>query len=99
MASGAASITARPSISFSLYAVARQHLASTPWTKLSCSLGLCHACAIHMALYHCLTETSMGVVNIEIGAQMQDEIRTEWVTYKQAQRLTSLGRTTLWRLV
>ena len=30
---------------------------------------------------------------------MQDEIRAEWVDYKQAQLLTSLGRTTLWRLV
>jgi excisionase family DNA binding protein len=30
---------------------------------------------------------------------VQDEIKTEWVSYKQAQLLTSLGRTTLWRLV
>jgi excisionase family DNA binding protein len=30
---------------------------------------------------------------------MQDDIRAEWVDYKQAQLLTSLGRTTLWRLV
>jgi len=30
---------------------------------------------------------------------VQDDIRSEWVTYKQAQLLTSLGRTTLWRLV
>jgi len=30
---------------------------------------------------------------------VQEEIRSEWVTYKQAQLLTSLGRTTLWRLV
>jgi excisionase family DNA binding protein len=30
---------------------------------------------------------------------VQDGIRTEWVDYKQAQLLTSLGRTTLWRLV
>ena len=30
---------------------------------------------------------------------MQDEIRAEWVDYKQGQLLTSLGRTTLWRLV
>jgi excisionase family DNA binding protein len=30
---------------------------------------------------------------------VQEEIRSEWLTYKQAQLLTSLGRTTLWRLV
>ena len=30
---------------------------------------------------------------------MQEEIRSEWLDYKQAQLLTSLGRTTLWRLV
>lgn len=30
---------------------------------------------------------------------MQDEISPEWLTYKQAQVLTSLGRTTLWRAV
>jgi excisionase family DNA binding protein len=30
---------------------------------------------------------------------VQEEIRSEWVDYKQAQLLTSLGRTTLWRLV
>jgi excisionase family DNA binding protein len=30
---------------------------------------------------------------------VQDEIRSEWVDYKSAQLLTSLGRTTLWRLV
>jgi excisionase family DNA binding protein len=30
---------------------------------------------------------------------VQDEIRADWVDYKQAQLLTSLGRTTLWRLV
>jgi hypothetical protein len=29
---------------------------------------------------------------------MQEEISSEWVDYKQAQRLTSLGRTTLWRI-
>lgn len=30
---------------------------------------------------------------------METEIRPEWITYDEAQRLTSLGRTTLWRLV
>lgn len=30
---------------------------------------------------------------------MQTEIRPEWITYDEAQCLTSLGRTTLWRLV
>jgi excisionase family DNA binding protein len=30
---------------------------------------------------------------------VQDEITAQWVDYKQAQTLTSLGRTTLWRLV
>ena len=30
---------------------------------------------------------------------MQDETRSDWVDYKSAQLLTSLGRTTLWRLV
>jgi excisionase family DNA binding protein len=30
---------------------------------------------------------------------VEEEIRSEWLTYKQAQVLTSLGRTTLWRLV
>lgn len=29
---------------------------------------------------------------------MQTEIKPTWVTYEEAQRLTSLGRTTLWRL-
>ncbi len=30
---------------------------------------------------------------------MEKEIIAEWVTYQQAQRLVSLGRTTLWKLV
>ena len=29
---------------------------------------------------------------------MQEEISSEWITYEDAQRLTSLGRTTLWRI-
>ncbi len=29
---------------------------------------------------------------------MQEEITPEWITYEEAQRLTSLGRTTLWKL-
>ena len=29
---------------------------------------------------------------------MQEEISSEWLTYEDAQRLTSLGRTTLWRI-
>lgn len=29
---------------------------------------------------------------------MQTEIKPTWITYEEAQRLTSLGRTTLWRL-
>ena len=29
---------------------------------------------------------------------MQDEITPEWITYEEARRLTSLGRTTLWRI-
>jgi excisionase family DNA binding protein len=27
-----------------------------------------------------------------------EEISSEWITYEDAQRLTSLGRTTLWRI-
>ena len=30
---------------------------------------------------------------------MQMEIVPTWITYEEAQRLTSLGRTTLWRMV
>ncbi len=30
---------------------------------------------------------------------MQTEIKPTWITYEEAQRLTSLGRTTLWRIV
>ena len=30
---------------------------------------------------------------------MQTEIQPAWLTYGEAQRLTSLGRTTVWRLV
>jgi excisionase family DNA binding protein len=30
--------------------------------------------------------------------QLQQEIAPEWITYEEAQRLTSLGRTTLWRI-
>ena len=29
---------------------------------------------------------------------MQTENKAEWITYEEAQRLTSLGRTTLWRI-
>jgi excisionase family DNA binding protein len=29
---------------------------------------------------------------------MQAEIKPEWISYGDAQRLTSLGRTTLWRI-
>ncbi len=29
---------------------------------------------------------------------MHTEIEPTWITYKEAQRLTSLGRTTLWRI-
>ena len=29
---------------------------------------------------------------------MQEEITPEWITYKEAQRMVGLGRTTLWRL-
>jgi excisionase family DNA binding protein len=30
---------------------------------------------------------------------VQTTIKPEWITYEEAQHLTSLGRTTLWRLV
>jgi excisionase family DNA binding protein len=30
---------------------------------------------------------------------VQAEIMPTWITYEEAQRLTSLGRTTLWRMV
>jgi excisionase family DNA binding protein len=30
---------------------------------------------------------------------VQTEIMPTWITYEEAQRLTSLGRTTLWRMV
>ncbi len=29
---------------------------------------------------------------------MQTEVEPNWITYQEAQRLTSLGRTTLWRI-
>jgi hypothetical protein len=29
---------------------------------------------------------------------VQEEISSEWLAYEDAQRLTSLGRTTLWRI-
>ena len=29
---------------------------------------------------------------------MQTEMKPEWITYEEGQRLTSLGRTTLWRI-
>lgn len=29
---------------------------------------------------------------------MQTETTPEWITYEEAQRLTSLGRTTLWKI-
>jgi excisionase family DNA binding protein len=31
--------------------------------------------------------------------QMQAEITPEWVTYKQAEELSGLSRTTLWKLI
>ena len=30
---------------------------------------------------------------------MQTQTTPEWITYEEAQRLTSLGRTTLWKIV
>jgi excisionase family DNA binding protein len=30
---------------------------------------------------------------------MHSEVKPQWVTYAEAQRLVGLGRTTLWRLV
>jgi excisionase family DNA binding protein len=33
------------------------------------------------------------------GGEVQIEMRPVWITYQEAQRLTSLGRTTLWRIV
>lgn len=30
---------------------------------------------------------------------MPNEIKPDWLTYEEAQRLVGLGRTTLWRLV
>jgi hypothetical protein len=32
------------------------------------------------------------------GGLMQTEIQPQWITTAEAQRLTSLGRTTLWRI-
>lgn len=29
---------------------------------------------------------------------MREETPAEWITYEEAQRLTSLGRTTLWKM-
>jgi excisionase family DNA binding protein len=29
---------------------------------------------------------------------MQTDMKAEWITYEEAQHLTSLGRTTLWRI-
>jgi excisionase family DNA binding protein len=29
---------------------------------------------------------------------VQAEIEAQWITYEEAQRLTSLGRTTLWKI-
>jgi len=37
--------------------------------------------------------------NSKKGERVQTEIQPTWITYEEAQRLTSLGRTTLWRLV
>ncbi len=34
-----------------------------------------------------------------LGRRAQAEAESLWITYAAAQRLTSLGRTTLWRLV
>lgn len=51
-----------------------------------------------MALYHSVPDTPRDVMNYEEGALMQTEIKAEWITYEEAQRLTSLGRTTLWRI-
>jgi excisionase family DNA binding protein len=33
------------------------------------------------------------------GDEVQTGLRPTWITYEEAQRLTSLGRTTLWRIV
>jgi excisionase family DNA binding protein len=33
------------------------------------------------------------------GGEVQNGLRPTWITYEEAQRLTSLGRTTLWRIV
>ncbi len=33
------------------------------------------------------------------GGEVRTEIEPTWITYEEAQRLTSLGRTTLWRIV
>jgi excisionase family DNA binding protein len=33
------------------------------------------------------------------GGEMQAEITREWVTYKEAEELSGLSRTTLWKLL
>jgi excisionase family DNA binding protein len=33
------------------------------------------------------------------GGEVQTEIKPAWITYDEARHLTSLGRTTLWRIV
>jgi hypothetical protein len=52
-------------------------------------------------LYHIITpfwiiQKTQG--NTVKGALMQKEIEAEWISYEEAQHLTSLGRTTLWRI-
>jgi excisionase family DNA binding protein len=37
-------------------------------------------------------------MNYEESELMQTDSKAEWITYEEAQRLTSLGRTTLWRI-
>jgi excisionase family DNA binding protein len=43
-------------------------------------------------------ETSAPTTNRKEQAKMHTEIEPTWITYEEAQRLTSLGRTTLWRI-
>jgi excisionase family DNA binding protein len=34
-----------------------------------------------------------------MGVDVQTQIEPVWITYEEAQHMTSLGRTTLWRIV
>ena len=38
-------------------------------------------------------------VNKEIGARMQANIVRTWLSYKEAEQLVGLSRTTLWKLI